>query len=49
LRTIACGSQPATIRGKLSLQDENGYRQWVVFSPERAICVVDQTKPVTEL
>jgi hypothetical protein len=41
--------QPVTIRGKLTLHDENGYRQWVALNPERAICVVGQTKLVAEL
>jgi hypothetical protein len=41
--------QQVTIRGKLILRDENGYRQWITLNPERAICVVGQTKPVAEL
>jgi hypothetical protein len=42
--------QPVTIRGKLTLHDENGYRRWVALNPERPICTVDdQIKPVAEL
>ena len=45
--------QPVKIRGKLTIHDENGYRQRIILNPEHAICVVDaqggQRRPVAEL
>ena len=37
-------SASTTLNGKLSLRDESGYRQYIIFSPVRAICVEADSK-----
>lgn len=38
-------NQPVTIRGKLTLRDESGYRQWIALTPERPICTMEHPNP----